>query len=175
MKLKKKALVAFSLALCVGLTACITITDPDSESISSAAVSSEVASESVETTASESVASDSLPDASETSNLLLRAPTYEHPILNGFGERIGTVTEVYTDKDIVKSLTAEEFAEFVDSFVANSDSDSIVVNMNDGTCINFSGGYTASAYYAEMADNYSVKKVLKNIIRNQDGLYEIME
>lgn len=149
MKLKRVVVAVAAVSLCAALAACGG-SSSSSEPASSAAASSVVTS----------------------SNPLLKAPTYEHPVLNGLNEKIGTTLEVYSDKAIAQALSNEQFAEFADSLVADSEYTYIVVNLNDGTCLYFTAGHPESATYGEMSDKYSISKTLGHIEKGDDGVYQ---
>lgn len=163
MKLKCVVVAVAAVSLCAALAAC-----GGSASSSEPAASSAVASSSV----AESVAvSSEAASVVTSSNPLLKAPTYEHPVLNGLNEKIGTTLEVYSDKAIAQALSNEQFAEFADSLVADSEYTYIVVNLNDGTCLYFTAGHPESATYGEMSDKYSVSKTLGRVEKGDDGVY----
>lgn len=163
MKLKRVVVAVAAVSLCAALAACGGSAS-SSEPASSAAASSSVA---------ESVAvSSEAASVVTSSNPLLKAPTYEHPVLNGLNEKIGTTLEVYSDKAIAQALSNEQFAEFADSLVADSEYTYIVVNLNDGTCLYFTAGHPESATYGEMSDKYSISKTLGHIEKGDDGVYQ---
>lgn len=160
--MKLKIAMAGAVSACLILSAC------GGASSSEPAASSAVASSSV----AESVAvSSEAASVVTSSNPLLKAPTYEHPVLNGLNEKIGTTLEVYSDKAIAQALSNEQFAEFADSLVADSEYTYIVVNLNDGTCLYFTAGHPESATYGEMSDKYSVSKTLGRVEKGDDGVY----
>lgn len=163
MKLKRVVVAVAAVSLCAALAACGG-SSSSSEPASSAAASSAVA---------ESVAvSSEAASVVTSSNPLLKTPTYEHPVLNGLNEKIGTTLEVYSDKAIAQALSNEQFAEFADSLVADSEYTYIVVNLNDGTCLYFTAGHPESATYGEMSDKYSISKTLGHIEKGDDGVYQ---
>lgn len=169
MRMNRVLMTVVAISACTALAAC-----GGASSSSEVASSSEAASSSVV----ESVAASSEAASSEaagvvmSSNPLLKAPTYEHPVLNGLNEQIGTTLEIYSDKSIVELLSNEQFAEFADSMVADSEYSYIVVNLNDGTCLQFTAGHPESATYGEMSDKYSIEKTLGHISKGDDGVYQ---
>lgn len=162
MKLKRVVVAVAAVSLCAALAACGGSASSSEPASSVAASSSAAESVAVSSEAASVVAS---------SNPLLKAPTYEHPVLNGLNEKIGTTLEVYSDKAIAQALSNEQFAEFADSLVAGSEYTYIVVNLNDGTCLYFTAGHPESATYGEMSDKYSVSKTLGRIEKGDDGVY----
>lgn len=108
MKLKRVVVAVAAVSLCAALAACGGSASSGEPAASSAVTSSSVA---------ESVAvSSEAASVVTSSNPLLKAPTYEHPVLNGLNEKIGTTLEVYSDKAIAQALSNEQFAEFADSW-----------------------------------------------------------
>lgn len=163
MKLKRVVVAVAAVSLCAVLAACGGSASSSEPASSAAASSSVVESVAVSSEAASVVTS---------SNPLLKAPTYEHPVLNGLNEKIGTTLEVYSDKAIAQALSNEQFAEFADSLVADSEYTYIVVNLNDGTCLYFTAGHPESATYGEMSDKYSISKTLGHIEKGDDGVYQ---
>lgn len=163
MKLKCAIVAVATVSACAILAAC-----GGSASSSEPASSVEASSSVVESVAVNSEAASVV----ASSNPLLNAPTYEHPVLNGLNEKIGTTLEVYSDKAIAQALSNEQFAEFADSLVAGSEYTYIVVNLNDGTCLQFTAGHPESATYGEMSDKYSISKTLGHIEKGDDGVYQ---
>jgi hypothetical protein len=160
--MKLKIAMAGAVSACLILSAC-------GGASSSVPASSEAVSSSVVEVASESSEASS---AAVSDNPLLNAPTYEHPVLNGLNEKIGTTLEVYSDKAIVEALSNEQFSEFADALVSGSEYSYIVVNLNDGTCLQFTAGHPESATYGEMSDKYSITKTIGHIARGDDGVYQ---
>lgn len=176
-KPKKKPLIA--LAVCF-VAFCIAVAiAPDSEEPvgSASAPVEEVKADSEpieretkkEESQKEETAPPEEPSADAVSdNPLIAAELKTAPLTNGFGEEIdGEHAYIEIDKDELKAVTEEQFREFVDSRVADSNYNWVSINCPDGTGITFPGSISTMAEYGEQDSNGSITKLIGDISINK--------
>ena len=100
----------------------------------------------------------------------------EANVMNGFRtEVIGKWASIVIAKDEIKSLSQEEFVDFIDSEVENSGYNWFTIIFEDGTGIQFSGSSKQIGTYGELDTDGCITKSIGNILLKSDNTYEYSE
>lgn len=111
-------------------------------------------------------------DQAASTNILLNAPVTVHDVKNGTKtEKIGEWAEVVVGKDLLKSVTNEEYAEFCDQVVKDSGYNWVTISCGDGTGIQFQGSISYIATYGKIDTDGCIDTAIGTIILQGDGTY----
>lgn len=107
-----------------------------------------------------------------STNILLNAPVTVHDVKNGTKtEKIGEWAEVVVGKDLLKSVTNEEYAEFCDQVVKDSGYNWVTISCGDGTGIQFQGSISYIATYGKIDTDGCIDTAIGTIMLQGDGTY----
>ena len=110
-----------------------------------------------------------------TGNPLLDAEVQVNDVMNGAGtEKIGEWAEVNISKEVLKTVTNEQFTEFCTNVVDNSGYNWFTIICDDGTGIVFSGSMTSNATYGEVDNEGAITTAIGYILL-EDGAYTYSE
>lgn len=131
------------------------------------------ATETTQTEKTEAVATEEVLQNQEGgSNILLNAPVTVHDVKNGTKtEKIGEWAEVVVGKDLLKSVTNEEYAEFCNQVVKDSGYNWITISCGDGTGIQFQGSISYVATYGKINTDGCIDTAIGTIMLQGDGSY----
>lgn len=111
-------------------------------------------------------------DQAASTNILLNAPVTVHDVKNGTKtEKIGEWAEVVVGKDLLKSVTNEEYAEFCDQVVKDSGYNWVTISCGDGTGIQFQGSISYIATYGKIDTDGCIDTAIGTIMLQGDGTY----
>lgn len=111
-------------------------------------------------------------DQVTSTNILLNAPVTVHDVKNGTKtEKIGEWAEVVVGKDLLKSVTNEEYAEFCDQVVKDSGYNWVTISCGDGTGIQFQGSISYIATYGKIDTDGCIDTAIGTIMLQGDGTY----
>jgi hypothetical protein len=111
-------------------------------------------------------------DQVASTNILLNAPVTVHDVKNGTKtEKIGEWAEVVVGKDLLKSVTNEEYAEFCDQVVKDSGYNWVTISCGDGTGIQFQGSISYIATYGKIDTDGCIDTAIGTIMLQGDGTY----
>lgn len=111
-------------------------------------------------------------DQAVSTNILLNAPVTVHDVKNGTKtEKIGEWAEVVVGKDLLKSVTNEEYAEFCDQVVKDSGYNWVTISCGDGTGIQFQGSISYIATYGKIDTDGCIDTAIGTIMLQGDGTY----
>ncbi len=111
-------------------------------------------------------------DQAVSTNILLNAPVTVHDVKNGTKtEKIGEWAEVVVGKDLLKSVTNEEYAEFCDQVVKDSGYNWVTISCGDGTGIQFQGSISYIATYGKIDTDGCIDTAIGTIMLQEDGTY----
>lgn len=120
---------------------------------------------------------DEVPDNSESettipdlSNLLCIATVKTAAVMNGFGnEKIGTRAYIEISKEELKTITVEQYSEFVDTVVKDSGYNWFTIFCDDGTGICFAGSMGSFSEYGNLDSDGSIIETIGYITVTDDG------
>lgn len=111
-------------------------------------------------------------DQVASTNILLNTPVTVHDVKNGTKtEKIGEWAEVVVGKDLLKSVTNEEYAEFCDQVVKDSGYNWVTISCGDGTGIQFQGSISYIATYGKIDTDGCIDTAIGTIMLQEDGTY----
>lgn len=183
MKKKKKVIIIAVVVIVLLLAALGNSTNGDKDSAAGEPVQTEetVKQEPETTQEPESEpeesepASDQEPAAeqaeAETDNPLMKAELQVSDVASGSGEKIGEWAEVTIQKDVLKAVTQEQYAEFCDSVVKDSGYNWVTISCGDGTGIQFAGSISFVATYGNLDNEGCITETIGNIMVQEDGTY----
>ena len=109
-------------------------------------------------------------------NVLLTAPVTVHDVTNGTKtEKIGEWAEVVVAKELLEATTDEEFAEFCNEVVKDSDYNWVTISCGDGTGIQFQGSMSSVATYGKIDTDGCIEESIGTIMAQEDGTYSYTE
>lgn len=137
----------------------------ETEQETSAAPETEPESEPVET-----------PAETESDNPLIAAEISVSDVMNGTKtEKIGEWAEIRVNKDVLKSVTQEQYAEFCEQVVKDSGYNWFTISCEDGTGIQFSGSISYVATYGTLDNEGCITETTGTIMLESDGTYSYTE
>lgn len=192
---KKLVITIMSICLALGLVACSSFNEgvqdamEESEQTEETATAEEeteepettteevAAEEPEEETTQEETAEEETEEAPQeaTGNPLLDAEVQVNDVMNGAGtEKIGEWAEVNISKEVLKTVTNDQLAEFCTNVVDNSGYNWFTIMCDDGTGIVFSGSMTSNATYGEVDNEGAITTAIGYILL-EDGSYTYSE
>ncbi len=107
----------------------------------------------------------------ETDNPLMKAELQVSDVASGSGEKIGEWAEVTIQKDVLKAVTQEQYAEFCESVVKDSGYNWVTISCGDGTGIQFAGSISFVATYGNLDNEGCITETIGTIMVEEDGTY----
>lgn len=109
-------------------------------------------------------------------NYLKQLKTRDNPVMNGIGtEKIGTYGFVVADKKLTQEITEEDYLEFCNDCVRNSNYNWFTLDFNDGTGIVFSGAIPETGTYGTLDETRCIDEVILYISINSDNTISCIE
>ena len=91
------------------------------------------------------------------------------PVNSGSGESIGRRAYINISKETLKTVTNEQYADFVKKRVENSGNNWVSIICNDGTGICFVGSMGYVADYGELDSEGAVTSTIGTIMLTENG------
>lgn len=116
-------------------------------------------------------------DSNSADSRLQNATLFKADVYNGTGsEAIGQRAYIVLPKSALLEITAEGYAQFVNSVVKDSGYNWFTIVCDDGTGINFAGSLSSFATYGEIDSEGSITNPIGYISLTEDGyVYESIE
>lgn len=107
----------------------------------------------------------------ENDNPLMKAELQVLDVSSGTGEKIGEWAEITVQKEIIKGVTQEQYAEFCESVVKDSGYNWVTISCGDGTGIQFAGSISYAATYGNLDNEGCITETIGTIMIQEDGTY----
>lgn len=173
--MKKLLCVFAAFVIASSMVACGNKTLKENQSVSSDSSSAPASSStpslsSAPTSSSEATSSSESSFPQENLNPLTTAEVKTADVMNGFKtERIGTRAYIEVSKDVLKTVTLEQYTEFVDTVVKDKDYNWFSIICEDGTGITFPGSMGIVADYGAQDKDGTIIKSSGTIMLTDSG------
>lgn len=112
----------------------------------------------------------------ESDNPLMNAEIRTADVMNGTrSEKLGEWAEIQINKETLKGITQEQFAEFCNEVVKGSGYNWFTISCEDGTGIQFAGSVSYVSTYGNLDNEGCIAESIGTIMVQEDRIYSYTE